>query len=221
MTRLSDLDSRRALALLNAVAREPSRTAVLAFDEFFYPLIFAYVAKRHHTIGIEMGAKLSVGGSAAPHVPSTQVDEAAHVTALVALRRARASASQFDATLGSPIGWVLRAAGYAYLEVARQLAQDQGELLEDDEQDRPAPTALTDPAEILARQSEIDDLFLPLSDDERRVVNLVLRYKYTYAQAAEIVFGDAKATKRVDHLLQSARTKLARRWASTHQDDDR
>ena len=75
-------DERRALALLNAVAREPSPTAVRAFDEFFYPLIVAYIRKRHRAIGSER----------APSVERHQLDEAAHMTALIGLRRARASA---------------------------------------------------------------------------------------------------------------------------------
>lgn len=220
---LGYIDSKRALALINAVGREPTPTAVRAFDEFFYPVVLQHVRKRHHHIGVEMGAKLGVGGSAAPRLTTEQADEAAHITAIVALRRARASARQFDPALGTAVGWVLRAANFAYLEVARQLARDHAELV--DGQEPPpepvAPPATTDPAEIFQRQATLDHLFLVLGDDERRVVTLVLRYKYTYAQTAEIMFGDSNATKRIDHLLQAARSKLALRWKSMQPDDDR
>jgi DNA-directed RNA polymerase specialized sigma24 family protein len=220
-------DSQRALALLNAVAREPSPTAVRVFDEFFYPLVVAYVRKRHRMLGLEVAARSGNGGSAAPLLSRHQIDEAAHVTALTALRRARASARRFDPERGSPVAWVLRAAGFAYVEVAKAMAQDERRLMTQAEADaeadigQPAPAAMSDPAEAVAGQDLIDQVFLVLADDERAVAILRLRYDSTYAEIAEALFGDASATKRVDHLLYSARRKLATRWTELEGGSDR
>jgi DNA-directed RNA polymerase specialized sigma24 family protein len=210
--------SQRALAVLNAVAREPTPTAVHVFDEFFYPLVVAYVRKRHRKIGLEVAGKSGSGGSAAPLLSRHQLDEAAHVTALTALRRARASAGRFDAERGSPVAWVLRSAAFAYVEVAKQMAQNESRLMTSAEADtdarvgRSASASTSDPAQVVASQDLIDQVFLVLADDERAVAVLRLRYDYTYTEIAEALFGDADATKRVDHLLHSARRKLADRW---------
>lgn len=220
--RPGNLDSKRALALLNAVGREPTPTAVHAFDEFYYPLVVSFVRKRHRAIGLEVAAKTGATGSAAPLLSLRHVEEAAHVTALVALRRARASARGFDPALGSPTSWVLRAASFAYVEVAKRLARDDERLGDPDTEAeaQPAPPDISDPAVLVEQHAQLDDLFLVLGDDERRVVVLVLRYSYSYAEVAAVLFGDATATKRVDRLLQSARKKLAIRWAEMkHQDD--
>jgi DNA-directed RNA polymerase specialized sigma24 family protein len=47
-----------------------------------------------------------------------------------------------------------------------------------------------------------------LTDDERYVILATLQYGFTYRETAELRFGDATETKRVDRLLQTARAKL-------------
>jgi DNA-directed RNA polymerase specialized sigma24 family protein len=220
---LGPVDGKRALALLNAVGRDPSPTAVRAFDEFFYPIVLRYVLKRHRFIGLEIARRTGAGGvSAAPMLADHQVEEAAHTTALIALRRARASARRFDPEAGDPVAWVVGAAAFAYVEVAKAMRREREDLAPgaDVAPERATPSE-DQPADILERQDLLDDLFLVLGDEERAVVILVLRYSYSYAEAAEVLLGDPAATKRIDYLLQSARRKLAPRWAALHDTDGR
>lgn len=219
MIRLDFFERKHALALMNAVARDSTAAAVQAFDEFFYPLVVNYIAEQHDTIGFEVASWMGASGSACPKLDSHQVEEAQQRVALISLRRARASATRFDPAQGSPVAWVLRAAAYAYVEVAKQLARDQDELAVSQEAMETVAAPAEDLAETLGRQQMVDDLFLVLSDDERRVVALVLRHGYTYKQAARWLFGSVDEAKRVDHLLQSARKKMASRWTQLQGDD--
>lgn len=219
MIRLDFFQRKQALALMNAVARDSTTAAVQAFDEFFYPLVIDYIVERHGSIGFDVAAWMGASGSAAPELDEHQIEEAQQRAALIALRRARASAARFDPAQGSPVGWVLRAAAYAYVEVAKQLARDQDELAASPEALETVASPAEDLADTLARQQLVDDLLLVLSDDERRVVALVLKHEYTYKQAAQRLFGSTDEAKRVDHLLQSARKKMAPRWAQLQGDD--
>jgi DNA-directed RNA polymerase specialized sigma24 family protein len=222
MRPLDYMQSKQALSLLLAVGRDSTPTAANAFDQFFYPFISEYVLERHSLIGIDVAKWSCASGSAAPELAPEQLDEAAHRATLTGLRRARASAARFDPALGTAIAWVRRAAAYAYVEVAKELAAERAGLVREPEVLEQMPAGSEDIAETLARQQLLDDLFLVLSDDERRVVALVLKHGYTYKEAAHTLFGSAGQAKKVDRLLQSARQKLAPRWAElrgTNADD--
>lgn len=216
MRPLDYMQSKQALSLLLAVGRDSTPTAAKAFDEFYYPFIREYVLERHSLIGFDVAKWAGASGSAAPDLAPEQLDEASHRATVTALRRARASAVRFDPALGTAIAWVRRAAAYAYVEVAKELAAERAGLARESEVPDQVPAAGEDVAETLSRQQLLDDLFLVLSDDERRVVALVLRHGYTYKEAAHTLLGSPDETKKVDRLLQSARQKLAARWAQLH-----
>ncbi len=69
--------------------------------------------------------------------------------------------------------------------------------------------------EVATKVTLLDDL-ARLTEEERAAVQLVLRFGYTYSEAAEILFHDRTKNKKVDHLLQNARTKL-REWEDERQ----
>ncbi len=202
-----------SLALLNAVAREPTPTAMRAFDEFFYERVKRHIHRYHRSMG-GIFATAQMDLRSAPPLRADQVDEAAHVTALRALRRARASASQFDPEKGSAEGWVLRSASFAFVEVAKEMAGinrvGRMEIMESSELEKHLDESTTgrDPAQQVIDQEEIVLMFAELSDDERRAALLCWRFEFSYAGAAEVMFNDPGRIKRIDKLLQQARVKL-------------
>lgn len=113
----------RAAALLRRQS-EGDQALASEFDALLYPVVLGYVKQRNRSLG-ETIARRTGGVNPAPIVEAQDLDEVAHETTLLALRRARASAGRFDATLGSAVSWVLRAAAFAYLEVARKYARDR------------------------------------------------------------------------------------------------
>lgn len=215
------VDDQQALALLNAVANAPTPTAVRAFDAYFYDLVRDYIRRRHRFLGSQVAAATGATNNPAPPLSADRLEEAVHITATIALSRARASAGRFDPAKGRAVMWVYRAAIYAYVEVAQTFAEEQSELLTDAEaravQARPSGRPLDDPAELVASQDLVDDLFLALTDDERAAFILRTEYGFSYAEIAEVMLGTAGQTKRVDYLLQRARAKLIARYTEFQQ----
>lgn len=214
-------DDQRALALLNAVAKAPTPTAVRAFDAYFYGLVCNYIRRRHRFLGDQVAASRSTMSNPAPPLSPERLDEAVHMTATIALSRARASAGRFDPAQGRALMWVYRAAIYAYVEVAQTFAKEQRELLTEAEvqaaEVRTSESHRDDPAAIVASQDFVDDLFLVLTDEERRAFVLRTEYGYSYAEIAVVMLGTAAQTKRVDYLLQRACEKLRARYVEFHE----
>jgi DNA-directed RNA polymerase specialized sigma24 family protein len=203
-------------ALFAAVVRDPNGPSGKAFDNFFYDLVLRYVKKRHRLLGQEAGRLTGAGGNLAPALPPDRIDEAAHMTAVIALRRAKKTARSFDPAAGSAEAWILRSAALAYVEVAQDLTDfkrrltavptEEGQLTAAADAAREA----CDVAELIARRQLISDAFAALPDDERRALILTRTYGYSYSAAADLMFGEPGETKKIDLLLQAAARKLAR-----------
>ncbi len=198
------------LRLMLGVADEPTPQLIRAFDAYFYPLVVHYVRKRRYTLG-RMAGRAAVPDGV---LPADRRDEAAHMTAVIALNRARASAKDFDPERGTAEDWVLRAAAWAFQETTRDLTDRRRRLklvaTDDDELQRQVDDRRTAPDtfEIVAARERLASIFELLTAEEQHAVILCRRDGHTYAEAAEILFGDAEATKRIDRLLQSATVKL-------------
>lgn len=196
--------------LLLALAEESTPQLVKEFDNCFYPIVKRYVLKRRLTLN-QMARGVSLPNV---HLEGERLEETAHQTAVIACARARAAAAEFDPARGSAEAWVLRNAAYAYREVAANLADSRRRL-------RAAPTddaalqdeidsrhEAPDTADVVVARERLHSLFELLDETERNVVILCRRDGYTYAQAAEILFGDASKTSRVGRVLRLALFKL-------------
>lgn len=203
-------NTKRGEELMLAMAHEPSPQLVREFDAFFYPRVLRYAQLRHRDFG-----------RVAPHVPVIAMDmtpekleEIAHVTAITACARARASAAEFDPARGSAEWWVLRNAAYAFWEVAAALEGTRRRLrvvpTEDSDLHQRVDDAggASDTFDIVAARERLFSMFKLLNVEEQQAVILCHRDGHTYAQAAEILYGDAAKSKTVDRLLQSAMIKM-------------
>jgi DNA-directed RNA polymerase specialized sigma24 family protein len=195
--------------LMLALAKDPTPQLAAAFDACFYPIVKRYVLKRRGSLQ-RLAPKIAM-----PDVPirGDALEEAAHRTAIIACARARASAREFDPGKGSAEAWVLRAAAYAYREVAldmtdsrRQLkpVPTEGERLQDEiDRRRTAP----DVHELAVARERLQSIFELLTEEEQHVI-LLRRDGHTREETAEILFGDAGKTSKVGRLLSSALLKL-------------
>ena len=72
-----------------------------------------------------------------------------------------------------------------------------------------------DPAVLVGQRAALDAALAALTDQERFVVLATMHYGLSYAETAQLLFGDARMVRRVDRLRQSARCALAKaeqRW---------
>lgn len=113
--------------------------------------------------------------------------------------------------------WARMCQQHISLEVARRQAVRHA---------KPAP--LVDPVDLLdepdgmttdehvlrhlADEEALEDAANHVSENEFAALRLVLTAGYSYAEAAEVIFGDAAMTKQVDGLLTRGKRKLAAAW---------
>ncbi len=203
-------ETQRGEELMLAMAHQPSPELVREFDAFFYPKVLRYAQMRYRGFG-----------QLAPHVPvidmemtPEKLEEIAHVTAITACARARASAREFDPGRGSAEWWVLRNAAHAFWEVAAALEGTRRRLRVVPTEDSDLHQLVDDAGrgrdtfDIVAARERLLSVFELLDVEEQQVVILCHRDGHTYAQAAEILYGDAAKYKTVDRLLQSATIKM-------------
>lgn len=199
--------------LMATVAAAPDSPAAQKFDELFYPHVLRYARKRNHALGVEAARLLGQEGNIAPRLSPQQLDEAAHLTATKALESARRSAKKFDPSKGTALAWVLRAAAFAYVDVARLLAGSDRRFQDVATSDADLERLLhrdrdsEDPSEVAENHDILARYFSLLTDEERLVVLAREKFNLSYVEIAEIVFKDASAAKRVDKMLQGAREK--------------
>lgn len=213
-----DLNRQGAL-LLEALAHAPDDHALTTqFNTLFYPVLLHYVKRRQPHLRAALAA-MTGKQAAVPQLDPQDVEEAAHATAWLALEAARAGALRFDAARGSALTWVLRAAAWAYVDVAKELARGSRRsvlrvLSESDEVERRLNELRQedDPAEIVVGQEKIDRAFALLSEQERQALTLKI-HGFSYEESAAIIFGDPKSGRRVEYLLRRARHKLCAAWS--------
>ena len=149
-------------------------------------------------------------------MPAEDVAEVAHEATLITLRRVRENASKFDPRRGTATGWVIGAAEFAWVEVAKTIMtarQADGIPIEDllslaD----PGPSTEEHVLGHLEDEEALADAAGHLDDDEWTTLRLVVTAGYSYKEAAMMLFGDETMTKRVDRLLQDGKPKLAEAW---------
>jgi DNA-directed RNA polymerase specialized sigma24 family protein len=143
----------------------------------------------------------------------------AHEATTIALRRVRQHASRFDPDRGTPTMWVIGAAEYAWIDVAKTIvAARRSEQLvftaPEDLLDVADPNPSTE-EHVLRQLHDADalaDAASCLTIKEFAAIRLVVTTGYSYAETAQLLFGDPTMTKQVDGLLTRAKAKLAKAW---------
>lgn len=218
MSGIDELD-RRGRKLLNELARDPESECWRQFDELFYEIVWKYLRGSHAKLGARVARYLNVDGVVAPDVLPEEVDEVAHEATKVALRRVRQNANGFDPRRGTPTKWVIGAAEYAYIEVAKTIVRarrsDALQFVPPDDLLDARDTNPSTQEHVLRHLEEaeaLEDAAAHTSEKEFAALRLVITAGYTYSEAAEAIFGDPTMTKQVDGLLTRGKRKLAEVW---------
>lgn len=190
------------------------------FDAAFYPHVWRYLRANHAILGARVARYLKVDGVVAPEVLPEEVEEVAHEATKVALHRVRRNAAGFDPRRGTPTMWVIGAAEWAWIEVAKAIvAARRSDRLQfvppDDLVEEPDQNPTTE-EHVLRHLEDADalaDAARHVSEKEFVAIRLVVTAGYSYAEAATVIFGDKTMTKQVDGLLTRAKRKLAEAWA--------
>jgi DNA-directed RNA polymerase specialized sigma24 family protein len=208
-----------ARELLAALAERPDEDLARRFDALLYEYVWRYLRARSETIASRVARYTSNPGIHAPRLQAGELAEVAHEATTIALRRVRQKAGEFDPARGGPVSWVIGAAEYAYVEVAKAIAaarrssrlsfQDPQDLL-----DVPDWSPSTEEHVIskLSSEQALREAAEVLSDHEFAALRLVDTLKFTYAEAAEVMFGEANMERTVEGLLRRGRRRLAAVW---------
>ncbi len=195
------------------------------YDTLLYPLIYAAVKKRGRLLANQAARLTGTNGMPVPTVPASDLDLIANDVAVHALERARASAQRFDPARGDGLMWALRIANFSYIDVVRATYGTRRTLVivptEDEQLTEAADRAgcAPDPAVVIEQRAALDAALGALTREERFVVLATMHYGLSYAETAQLLFGDASQVRRVDRRRQSARRALAEAeqqwWAGT------
>lgn len=213
----ANVDPERATLLLLAVAAAPDDLSVAAaFDDCVYPVVLAAVRKRHRYFASAAARAPEQAQPWVPQVSEADLDHMVHSTAVLALQRARRSAGRFDPKKGDAIAWVLRNAQFAWIEEARKAVPNprrHGIPTADHqlatEGDRSGGCDVADHAATIV---DLNHCLNQLPLEEQKAVILCLHFGLSHRQAAEVMMGDPERYKRVDKLLQQARTRMDQMW---------
>lgn len=205
--------------LLRTLASHPESQCWKEFDALFYEIVWKYLRRNSDKLGARVGRHMGYKVAIASHVLQSEVDEVAHEASKLALRRVRQNASRFDPNRGSALGWVLGAAEFAYVEVAKAIIKDRRserlvfappEELVDTPDPNPTPEdQVLDRAE---NREILEAAATQVTDKEFAALRLVVTAGYSYAETAEAIFGDPSMTKQVDGLLTRGKRKLGEAW---------
>lgn len=200
-----------ATSLLMAIVRGET-WAVAHYDGLLFPILKEVALRRGAMLATDAAQRMGDSGVSTPTVRPSDLEELAVVAAQRALVRARASALRFDPDRGDGASWALGALGYAYLDAARELSRSRRIAVEVPSEDLTlhgrSQLEANDPVVQVEARDALRRALESLTEDERYVVLATLQYGFTYRETAELRFGDATSTKRVDRLLQTARAKL-------------
>jgi DNA-directed RNA polymerase specialized sigma24 family protein len=186
----------------------------------FYEIVWKYVRDNHAKLAARVARYLRVEGIGNAEILPGEIDEVAHEATQIALRRVRSKAARFDPGKGTPTQWVIGAAEYAYIEVAKRIVRERRSrtlVFVDPESliDEPDPNST--PEEQVLRQLQdaeaLTDAAKHLTEKEFAAVRLVETAGYSYTEVAKVIFGDESMTKQVDGLLTRGKRKLAKAWA--------
>jgi DNA-directed RNA polymerase specialized sigma24 family protein len=212
---------RRGTELLAKLASGPDLECARQFDALFYELVWKYLRSQRVVLAVRVARYLGVDGTTAPQILPGEVDEVAHDATSRALHRVRNNAARFDPTKGSITGWVIGAAEFAYVEVAKEITNarrsrrlafvDPDDLLEHASAN---PTTEEHVLSHLIDEEALAEAARELTPNEFAALRLCVTAGYSYAEAAMAIFGDSGRTKQVDGLLTRGKAKLALAWAA-------
>ena len=219
MDGLEQLD-RLGRELLDELAANPDSDCWKQFDALFYEPVWRYLFANQAVLNARVARYLKADGLVAPDIQPGEVRDVTHDATLTALRRVREKAGRFDPDRGTPTMWVLGAAEWAWIDVCKAIAtarrSDRLQFVapEDlvDEPDR-NPSTEEHVLRHLQDAEALEDAARHVEEYEFAALRLVVSGGYSYAEAAKVIFGDERMTKRVDRLLTSGKRKLAEAWA--------
>lgn len=213
---------RRGRELLAQLANDPDdEDCARQFGSLYYEIVWRYLRTNHAVLATRVARYLGLQGAVAPAVLEEEVEEVAHDAAATALRRVRQNAHKFDPAKGSPTQWVIGAAQYAYVEVAKAVVGarrsdrlkfvDPRDLLDEPDCN---PTTEEHVLRALEDAEALADAASHLSEKEFLALRLRATAGYSRGEAAQMIFGDAKMKKRVDGLVERGARKLAEAWSN-------
>jgi DNA-directed RNA polymerase specialized sigma24 family protein len=218
MDELERLD-KDASGLLEKIAAGAGEDCALQFDVLLYEFVWRYLRANSGRIAERVGRYVGSDAAAGPPLLANELAEVAHDATTLALRRVREKAGRFDAAQGKATLWVLGAAEYAFVEVAKAIAAARRPThytFEDPQTFLEVPDSSPSTEEhILAKISNeqaLEEAARALSEHEYAALRLVHTLKFSYAEAAEVIFGDAGMDRAIDGLLVRGRRKLAEAW---------
>jgi hypothetical protein len=206
--------------LLAEMASDPECPACQEFARVFYPVVWGYLRANHSRIGTIVGGFAGSAKSAAPQLLPEEVDQVAHDATERAIRRLRRNAAQFDAAEGPATKWILGAAGFTFVEVAKKTvaARTRGpELVLEDptgvEERIDGHEALQE--DFLRRvinQETYREVAALLNENEWTALRLQVLMDMSCAAIARAMFDDQTKTRKVEGLLERGKKKLAEEW---------
>jgi DNA-directed RNA polymerase specialized sigma24 family protein len=218
MDELERLDE-RALGLLLRLASNPEDPCGREFDALLYEFVWRYLRAKGEDIATRVAVYTGSSGPAAPALQPGELAEVAHDATILALRRVRDNAARFDPGRGKTTLWVIGAAEYAYVEVAKAIAHARRSpsLVFEDPNDLPhipdsSPSTEEHVVGKVANEQALSEAVSVLSEREFAALRLVDTLELTYAEAAERMFGDAGMDRVVEGLLTRGRRRLAAAW---------
>lgn len=217
MDGMEELDKRGAKLLAN-LASDPDGDCAPLFNALYYELVWRYLRANHAKLGARVARYLGVDLILATGVLEDEVVDVAHEATEVALRRVRQNAGRFDATRGTASGWVIGAAEFAWVDVAKRIiaARVKAPLLVAPDDllavADPSPTTEEHVLRHLADAEALADAARHLSENEWAALRLVVTAGYSYAESAKLIFGDETKTKQLGGLLERGKAKLAAAW---------
>jgi DNA-directed RNA polymerase specialized sigma24 family protein len=206
-------------ALLAELADDANEDCARQFDALFYEPVWKFARAHHDRFSSRVARYLGLDEAVAPEVLPDEVDEVAHDATALALRRVRENAGRFDPNRGQLFQWLIGAVEYAYIEVAKTVvAARRSDRLQfrapEDVPDIPSSAPTTE--ELVLQQIRDAETFASaashVSEKEFVALRLVVTLGYSYAEAAQCIFGDPEMTRQVDGLLTRGKKKLAAAW---------
>jgi DNA-directed RNA polymerase specialized sigma24 family protein len=223
MDELENLD-RRGRELLAELAENPDSDCWRQFDAIFYEIVWRYLRVNSDRLGTRVARYLGITGTVAPNVLRDEVDEVAHDATTIALRRVREKASQFNPARGTPTRWVIGAAEFAYTEVAKAVVgarrsavlefRDPDDLLGFPDTN---PTTEEHVVRRIGDEQALAAAARVLSERELTAIRLVVTLEFSYAEAAQVIYGDAGMGRQVEWLLTRGKRLLAEAWGERHE----
>ena len=206
-------------ALLAELARNPGSTLVSEFHSLFYEFIWKRLWRDRDRLSERVRRHLNSSGPTAPRLHRGEIDEVAHDATTRALRRVCEGAAKFDPDRGSATHWVIGASEFAFIEVAKEVVaarRPRGVEFSPPEELEEVVDPTPGTEEVVITQISTEQILAEaaalLSEREWDALRLVATERYSYAEAAQVIFGSEGFTKEIDGLLTRAKRKLNEAW---------